>query len=58
MFGMSFCISPAKKKSICFIMFYRRTLKGRPQLADRADTEDHIHKDAIDRYAPCLRALL
>ena len=39
-------------------MFYRRTLKGGPQLADRADTEDNIHKDAIDRYAPCLRALL
>ena len=30
-------------------------LKGRPQLADRAETADHIHKDATDRYAPCLR---
>ena len=30
-------------------------LKGGPQLADRADTADHIHKDATDRYAPCLR---
>ena len=36
----------------------RRKLKGGPQLADRADTIDHIHKDATDRYAPCLRALL
>ena len=27
-------------------------LKGGPQLAD------HIHKDATDRYAPCLQALL
>ena len=26
--------------------------------ADRAETADHIHKDATDRYAPCLRALL
>ena len=29
-----------------------------PQLADRAETADHIHhihKDATDRYAPCLR---
>ena len=33
-------------------------LKGGPQLADRAETADHIHKDATDRYAPCLRALL
>ena len=32
--------------------------KGGPQLADRAETADHIHKDATDRYAPCLRALL
>ena len=30
-------------------------LKGRPQVADRAETTDHIHKDATDRYAPCLR---
>ena len=30
-------------------------LKGRPELADRAETADHIHKDATDRYAPCLR---
>ena len=33
-------------------------LKGGPQLADRAETADqihHIHKDATDRYAPCLR---
>ena len=34
------------------------TLKGGPQLADRADTADHIHKYATDRYAPYLRALL
>ena len=33
-------------------------LKGGPQLADRAETADHIHKDATDRYAPCLRVLL
>ena len=33
-------------------------LKGGPQLADRAEMADHIHKDATDRYAPCLRALL
>ena len=33
-------------------------LKGGPQLADRAETADHIHKNATDRYAPCLRALL
>ena len=33
-------------------------LKGGPQLADRAETADHIHKDATDRYAPSLRALL
>ena len=33
-------------------------LKGGPQLADRAETAHHIHKDATDRYAPCLRALL
>ena len=36
----------------------RGILKGGPQLADRAETADHIHKDATDRYAPCLRALL
>ena len=24
-------------------------LKGRPELADRAETADHIHKDATDR---------
>ena len=24
-------------------------LKGGPQLADRAETADHIHKDATDR---------
>ena len=29
-------------------------LKGGPQLAYRAETADHIHKDATDRYAPCL----
>ena len=34
------------------------TVKGGPQLADRAETADHIHKDATDRYAPCLQALL
>ena len=33
-------------------------LGGGPQLADRAETADHIHKDATDRYAPCLQALL
>ena len=33
-------------------------LKGEPQLADCTETADHIHKDATDRYAPCLRALL
>ena len=38
--------------------FSRGILKGGPQLADRAETADHIHKDATDRYAPCLRALL
>ena len=36
----------------------RSTLKGGPQLADRAETADHIHKDATDRYAPCSQALL
>ena len=36
----------------------RGTLKGGPQLADRTETADHIHKDATDRYAPCLQALL
>ena len=36
----------------------RGILKGGPQLADRAETADHIHKDATDRYAPCLRALM
>ena len=30
-------------------------LKGGPPLADRAETADHINKDATDRYAPCLR---
>ena len=35
----------------------RGILKGGPQLADRAETADRIHKDATDRYAPCLRAL-
>ena len=33
-------------------------LKGGPQLADRGETADHIHhihKDATDRYTPCLR---
>jgi hypothetical protein len=35
-----------------------KTLKGGPQLADRADMADHINKNAIDRYAPCLQALL
>ena len=34
------------------------TLKDGRQLADRAKTADHIHKDATDRYAPCLQALL
>ena len=33
-------------------------LKGGPQLTDRAETADHIHKDATDRYAPCLQAFL
>ena len=33
----------------------RGTLKGGPQLADRVETADHIHKDATDRYAPYLR---
>ena len=36
----------------------RGILKGGPQLADRAETADqihHIHIDATDRYAPCLR---
>ena len=37
---------------------HRGILKGGPQLADRAETADHIHKNATDRYAPCLRALL
>ena len=36
----------------------RGILKGGPQLADRAEMADHIHKNATDRYAPCLRALL
>ena len=27
-------------------------------MADRADTADHIHKNATVRYAPCLQALL
>ena len=27
-------------------------------MADRAETADQIHKDATDRYAPRLRALL
>ena len=36
------------------IMLDRPTLKGGPQLADRAETADHIHKDATDRYAPYL----
>ena len=33
-------------------------LKGGPQLADCVETAVHIHKDATDWYAPCLRALL
>ena len=37
---------------------WRGILKGGPQLADRTETADHIHKDATDRYALCLRALL
>ena len=39
-------------------VYYRGILKGGPQLADRAETADqihHIHKDATNRYAPCLR---
>ena len=31
------------------------TLKGGPQLADRTETADHIHRDATDLYAPCLK---
>ena len=27
-------------------------------MADRAETADHIYKDAADRYAPCVQALL
>ena len=33
-------------------------LIGGPELADRAETADHIHKDSIDRYAPSLQVLL
>ena len=36
----------------------RGILKGGPHLADRAETADHIHQDATDRYAPSLQALL
>ena len=36
----------------------RGTLKGGPYLADRVEMADHIHKDATDRYAPYLPALL
>ena len=32
----------------------RRATIGRP----RDEMADHIHKDAADRYAPCLQALL
>ena len=30
----------------------------RTRVEDRADTADHFHKDATDRYAPCLQILL
>ena len=40
-----------------YLEIWGHTLKGGPQLADRAETADHIHKDATDRYAPCLQAL-
>ena len=39
-------------------VYKRALLIGGPELTDRAETADHIHKDSIDRYAPCLQALL
>ena len=38
-------------------LIQRGILKGGPQLADRMEMADHIHKNATDRYAPCLQAL-
>ena len=38
-----------------FDVYLGGTLKGRPQLADRVEMADHIHKDATDGYAPYLR---
>ena len=43
---------------VALLSFERALLIGGPELADRAETADHIHKDSIDRYAPCLQALL
>ena len=51
-------IPSGKQRHLFRSKFRGCTLKGGPHLADRAVTADHIHKDAADRYAPCLQALL
>ena len=43
--------------SMLLTEYFRGTLKDGPQLADRAETADHICKYATDWYDPCLQAI-